>query len=248
MRPEDAAAAGKEVSRKNLDQTYREYKRLKSAHQKVIPVEKRQLPPGKTVQEHKEIAVEVRKRHAREFGKEKARLEKLADADAKVTGRVKKLESILGKLEKKPKYGSADKLQDTTGMRVVARDTASVIEHIARVRAEYEIVSEDDYITKPQESGYRSWHGIVKGEDGQEMEIQIRTPNQNDWAIWAHDTYKPQTAAQAELAQSPEVGEYAHAMSEWMARQDEGEDPGPRPRASWKIQTIFKTPGTAVEH
>jgi ppGpp synthetase/RelA/SpoT-type nucleotidyltranferase len=173
----------------------------------------------------------------------------LADADATVTGRVKKLDSILSKLEKKPKYGTADRLQDTTGMRIVARDTASVLEHIERVKAEYEIVGEpDDYITKPQESGYRSWHAIVKGGDGQEMEIQIRTPNQNDWAVWAHDAYKPQTAAQAELAQSPEVGEYAHAMSEWMARQDAGEDPGPRPRASWKIQAIFKTPGTMIEY
>lgn len=225
--------------------SYEEYKHLRRVQKEKLSEVDRPLPPGKTEAEHRALAESVREKHVAGFEREKARLKALVDADATVDGRPKTIVSILDKLRRKPdKYPDAEHLQDTTGLRVIARDTASVREHVQRIKEKYEIVEggEEDFITNPQATGYRGVHLTVKSEDGLAMEIQIRTPNQHAWSEWAHDTYKPQTAAQQEIALRPETGEYARAMSEWFARQDEGLDPGPRPRASWRIQMIFKTP------
>jgi len=61
------------------------------------------------------------------------------------------------------------------------------------VRKNYDVIDEDNYIQKSK-GGYRSMHFTVQDKNGLKSEIQVRTPNQDKWANWAHDNfYKPLT-------------------------------------------------------
>ncbi len=116
-----------------------------------------------------------------------------------VTGRVKKISSILEKAEKK--HISLDeieeKIEDIAGIRIMCQfveDIYRVIDIVrARDRKDLVIVEERDYITNTKKSGYRSYHIIIKypvqmghGEKWIFAEIQIRTLAMNFWATIEH--------------------------------------------------------------
>lgn len=138
---------------------------------------------------------EIQKAHADSFKPLMEALQKLAP-DAKIKGRVKKTASIMGKMQRKSKYaGNVGLMQDITGTRIVAKDIAGVKEVVESIRKKYKIVEEDNYIDSPK-GDYRSHHLIILDGDLQK-EVQIRTPNQNTFASWAHDIYKPTSDEQA---------------------------------------------------
>ncbi len=154
---------------------------------------------------------------------------------AKISGRVKDTESMIGKIGKKPKYKSVADLQDTSGVRAVHEDISSVKESMKFVRENYNVVEEDDYISKPK-GGYRSYHAIIKDENGIETELQIRTANQNTFADWAHEFYKPPTEKmEAFYSEHNElVSGYSESMSDYFFSLDSG-------------QTNVKKPGCPQE-
>src|SRR5690606_13080773 len=83
-----------------------------------------------------------------------------------VTGRVKPVASILDKAKRKGM--SIDQLEkemkDIAGVRIVCQfveDIDTLIEFI-RSRSDIEIVEERDYINHKKESGYRSYHIVLK--------------------------------------------------------------------------------------
>ncbi|MBA5851380.1 GTP pyrophosphokinase family protein [Clostridium sp. cel8] len=114
-----------------------------------------------------------------------------------VTGRVKEISSILEKADKfnipfdRIKY----EMEDIAGIRVMCQfvdDIQRVVE-ILRNRKDMSIVYEKDYVTNVKESGYRSYHVIIKYPinmvEGQQVilaEIQIRTLAMNFWATIEH--------------------------------------------------------------
>lgn len=114
-----------------------------------------------------------------------------------VTGRVKPIASILDKA--KDKGIQIDKLetemQDIAGLRMMCQfvdDIKKVVE-LLRVRNDFEIVEERDYISHEKMSGYRSYHVVIlypvqtiKGEKKILVEIQIRTLAMNFWATIEH--------------------------------------------------------------
>lgn len=167
------------------------------------------LKPGVSAEQHVKIAQDFLAKHAA------------------VTGRVKDLESTLGKLSRKPKYGTADHLQDGSGMRVVAKNIDDVKATVAAIKAKYNVVGEDNYIDKPLgPTEYRSHHLIVKGKDGLEREIQVRTPGQNAHADWAHNVYKPHTDAQktALKENAPALEKYARDVGAHFFHIDSGKE------------------------
>ncbi|MEG0013685.1 MAG: GTP pyrophosphokinase family protein [Cellulosilyticaceae bacterium] len=116
-----------------------------------------------------------------------------------VTGRVKKISSILEKAKKKdiPLDQVEEKIEDIAGIRIMcqfAEDIYKVMDIIkARDGKDLYIVEERDYITNTKASGYRSYHIIIKypvqttkGEKLIFAEIQIRTLAMNFWATIEH--------------------------------------------------------------
>lgn len=114
-----------------------------------------------------------------------------------VTGRVKRLSSILEKA-KRLNVSMEDLeqgIEDIAGIRIMCQfvdDIRRVAEYI-RARKDLEVVYEKDYITNYKDSGYRSFHMIIKypvqtalGQKIVYAEIQIRTLAMNFWATIEH--------------------------------------------------------------
>ncbi|MBM7840361.1 putative GTP pyrophosphokinase [Alkalihalobacillus xiaoxiensis] len=114
-----------------------------------------------------------------------------------VTGRVKPVSSILNKAERKqiPLNRLDAEMQDLAGVRIVTQfveDIETVIE-LVKTRTDFEIVSERDYILQKKQSGYRSYHLVlrypvhtIEGEQKILVELQIRTLSMNFWATIEH--------------------------------------------------------------
>lgn len=114
-----------------------------------------------------------------------------------VTGRVKEISSILEKAKKFeiPLDRIEYELEDIAGLRIMCQfvnDIYKVVEIIRR-RKDMQIMYEKDYIANVKESGYRSYHIIIKypvytafGEQYILAELQIRTLAMNFWATIEH--------------------------------------------------------------
>jgi putative GTP pyrophosphokinase len=116
-----------------------------------------------------------------------------------VTGRVKSISSILEKCKRRgiPEDKIEDLMEDIAGIRVMCQftdDIYKVVEHLeSRNGKDFTIVYEKDYINNPKESGYKSYHVIIKypvqtayGERDILAELQIRTLAMNFWATIEH--------------------------------------------------------------
>ena len=83
-----------------------------------------------------------------------------------VTGRVKPVASILDKAESKaiPLEKVGEELQDIAGLRMMCQfvDDIKLVVHLLRMRNDFEIVEERDYISNKKNSGYRSYHVVIK--------------------------------------------------------------------------------------
>lgn len=119
-----------------------------------------------------------------------------------VTGRVKPIVSILDKAVHKniPLDKLDTEMQDIAGLRMMCQfvdDIRKVVE-LLRLRNDFEIVEERDYISHKKVSGYRSYHVVIRypvqtihGEKKLLAEIQIRTLSMNFWATIEHSlSYK----------------------------------------------------------
>jgi ppGpp synthetase/RelA/SpoT-type nucleotidyltranferase/predicted ABC-type ATPase len=232
-----ARSVQKSILKFDPDQPRDEGGRFGSGGGNKEPSPERKLPAGKTLEEHREIARKTIEFHKREFANEKERLEKTVGPDAAVKGRVKDEDSVLDKLERKPKYDTADKLQDMTGLRVTVGSLDEVRDRVERIKAEYDVVTEDNYNENPR-GNYRSHHLIVRGEAGQEMEIQVKTRNQDQFGRWAHNIYKPVTEAHARNYQHADVKKYETGISEYFWDRDNGRE-GSKPPCYRLVQESF---------
>lgn len=116
-----------------------------------------------------------------------------------ITGRTKKISSIINKARKRfiPLEEIEVRVEDIAGIRIMCQfveDIDKVVELIReRSGKDLIIVDERDYIKNYKESGYRSYHIIIKyivhtafGEKEILAEIQIRTLAMNFWATIEH--------------------------------------------------------------
>ena len=106
--------------------------------------------------------------------------------------RLKRMTSIVGKLERNPEMGLGG-MQDIGGARFVFDSVDLLLkakEVIAASNPAGFTLSKDiyDYVSNPKKSGYRSIHFVYKYHssdsnlDGLSVELQIRTRLQHDWA------------------------------------------------------------------
>ncbi|REJ07830.1 GTP pyrophosphokinase [Microbacterium bovistercoris] len=111
-------------------------------------------------------------------------------SDVVVARRLKRLPTILDKLERQPTM-NVTTMQDLGGCRVVLSSVTDVYELLSALEAanpQSRIVRKKDYIAEPQTTGYRGVHliysyGASKTEyHGLKVEVQIRTELQHAWA------------------------------------------------------------------
>lgn len=114
-----------------------------------------------------------------------------------VTGRVKKISSILAKakLLNVPHDQLETGIEDIAGIRIMCQFVEDIyrVAELIRERSDMKVQYEKDYITNKKESGYRSYHIIVQypvqtalGVKPVLAEIQIRTLAMNFWATIEH--------------------------------------------------------------
>lgn len=114
-----------------------------------------------------------------------------------VTGRVKRISSILEKARKLsvPLDRIEMGIEDIAGIRIMCQfvDDIYRVADLIRQRKDLVVVYEKDYITNFKDSGYRSYHLIVEypvqtslGSKPVLAEIQIRTLGMNFWATIEH--------------------------------------------------------------
>ena len=112
--------------------------------------------------------------------------------DAIVVQRLKRLESITGKIQRFPEM-QLYKMQDLGGCRVIVDTIEQVYEAIDKYkssRIRHILKREYDYIANPKESGYRSYHMVYQFHSESKdtynknmfIEIQFRTKLQHMWA------------------------------------------------------------------
>ena len=114
-----------------------------------------------------------------------------------VQGRVKSIASIIEKANRKkiPLETIEDDMWDICGIRLICQfveDCYQVVDMI-KSRTDMEVVSENDYIAFPKDSGYRSYHlrilypvQSVGGAKKVHGEIQVRTLGMNSWSTIEH--------------------------------------------------------------
>ncbi|WP_082234636.1 GTP pyrophosphokinase [Halobacillus massiliensis] len=148
-----------------------------------------------------------------------------------VTGRVKPKSSIIEKTRRKAITPEEveNELQDIAGVRVVCQfvdDIYSVVKML-RNRNDFDIFEEKDYISRKKDSGYRSYHVIIRypvetihGEKIVLAEIQIRTLAMNFWATNEHSlNYKYAGQIPAEIkARLQSAAEAAFQLDEEMSK------------------------------
>lgn len=130
-----------------------------------------------------------------------------------VTGRVKKISSIIDKAKRLDIDLSEvdDKIEDIAGIRIMCQfveDIYTVVSYI-RSRKDMDVLYEKDYIKNDKSSGYRSYHVIIKypiqtvsGVVDILAEIQIRTLSMNFWATIEHSLkYKYNHYIPSDIAQ-----------------------------------------------
>ncbi|WP_163537063.1 GTP pyrophosphokinase family protein [Gracilibacillus sp. YIM 98692] len=148
-----------------------------------------------------------------------------------VTGRVKPVSSIKEKMKRKNiSYDHMDTdLQDIAGVRVVCQFVDDIYDIVRRLRTrnDFHVIEERDYIQNKKESGYRSYHLIIRypvetiyGQRQMIAEIQIRTLAMNFWATNEHSLNYKYEGKMPEKVQSrlKRAAEAAFKLDEEMSK------------------------------
>ena len=111
--------------------------------------------------------------------------------DFLVVQRLKRLDSIVAKLKRKPWLSLYD-MQDLAGCRVIVpsiRDVYETVNGYRTSRIKHKFHHIDDYIKRPKASGYRGVHMVYRyhsnkneNYEGLFVEIQLRTKLQHLWS------------------------------------------------------------------
>ena len=124
-----------------------------------------------------------------------------------VKSRIKSPDSIAAKLEKKNLPVTFDSmmknLNDIAGVRVICPYISDIyaVRDMLLKQPDIKLITQNDYIDQPKESGYRSLHLVVeipvylsKTEHTVRIEIQLRTIAMDFWASLEHELHYKNSA------------------------------------------------------
>ncbi len=101
--------------------------------------------------------------------------------NSEISQRLKRMTSILRKLDRKPRMAPAS-MYDIGGCRAVLVNIDELRRVEKRLAKNRPPLAKRDYIVNPQTSGYRSLHMMVE-YDSRCIEVQLGTPNMHAWAV-----------------------------------------------------------------
>jgi GTP pyrophosphokinase len=140
---------------------------------------------------------------------------KKAGMQAEVTGRPKHIYSIYRKMKRKKIPFS--ELSDIRGVRIIVHSEEECYAAVGIIHMHWRPIQGefDDYISAPKPSLYQSIHTSVIYEDGETLEVQIRTPEMHskaEYGIAAHWRYKEGQKRDKDFEQRVA---YLRQMLEW---------------------------------
>ena len=143
---------------------------------------------------------------------------------AEVTGRPKHIYSIYKKMN--TKKIPFDQLSDIRGVRIVVDTEEECYAAVGIVHLHWRPLPGefDDYIAAPKPSLYQSIHTSVVYEDGETLEVQIRTPemhNKAEYGIAAHWRYKEGQKRDKDFEQRVA---YLRQMLEWQQDVEDAQE------------------------
>ena len=168
-----------------------------------------------------EIASQLDERRSERERKMKQIISRISDVMAQagmqgdVTGRPKHIFSIYRKMKRK--NISFDKLSDIRGVRIIVPNEEACYAAVGIIHMHWRPLPGefDDYIAAPKPSLYQSIHTSVVYDDGDTLEVQIRTPEMHkkaEFGIAAHWRYKEGKKRDRDFEQRVA---YLRQMLEW---------------------------------
>lgn len=162
------------------------------------------------------------------------------DGRIDVTQRLKRLPTMIGKLEREPKM-KLSRMADVGGVRAKLPTLDHVNAVSRRLRKTWTIVQTKDYVSDPKDSGYRAIHHVVR-RDSMLVEVQLRTILQDAWANQVEEDGRIRGAGLKFGEGEAEIHNYYRAMSEAFAALDRGEPLGSKIEAEL-VETFRKARG-----
>ena len=103
--------------------------------------------------------------------------------DSIVTYRIKRIDSIIGKLDRYPKM-QFDRMWDIAGCRCILKSDNDVYRLYELLKKKLYIRKVKDYISEPQPEGYKSLHLYLSKSinDAKIIEVQLRSQVHHNWA------------------------------------------------------------------
>jgi hypothetical protein len=138
-----------------------------------------------------------------------------------VSQRLKRWSTIVDKLLRHPKMALST-MEDIAGLRVILPSQAEAYRVYRRVKKNWTIRRERDYVLDPKDDGYRALHLVVI-KKGWPVEIQIRTERQDRWAQSAEALTRVLGRGLKFGEHVEIVSDYFRVLGELYALQDAGE-------------------------
>ena len=153
----------------------------------------------------------------------------------KVSSRLKTVESIMEKLTRRGTELSS--LTDIAGVRVVFSTLDSLYAGLKKIRGEFNVIEEEDYITQPK-GLYRSYHLLVES-NGLPVEVQLKTKRMLEWSEMGHaqfPVYKEQEELRRKYGKKlKKLETYYDRMAEHYYKSDTGEKlKRPKVPSAWR--------------
>lgn len=163
------------------------------------------------------------------------------DVEIIVAQRLKRMPQIVNKLVRFPGTKLA-RMEDVGGCRAILPGGRPAIDGVLRrIRRNWDVKRERDYITQPKSTGYRGVHVVVE-RDGQRIEIQLRTIGQQTWADAVERTAGRLRMPLKDGGGDPALVEYFRLAAEGIARDEEALP------ADEKFVTSFAAARAAVQN